>query len=100
MIRHKKLFGKIVFAAYDLMNDGYVQVSEKDNLKERYCLENADGIVWRWFSKEYLEEKKGFVYKGKSIQLLDYCKGFNIDGKRRPDDKLKLCFVTGEYMSF
>lgn len=95
MIRHKKLFGKFVFAAYDLMNDGYVQVSEKDNLKERYCLENADGIVWRWFSKEYLEEKKGFVYKGKSIQLLDYCKGFNIDGKRRPDDKLKLCFVTG-----
>ena len=26
---------------------------------------------------------------------MDYCKGFNIDGKRRSDDKLKLCFVTG-----
>ncbi|MDE7431207.1 MAG: hypothetical protein K2N34_04740 [Lachnospiraceae bacterium] len=95
MIKHKKLFGKVVFAPYDLLNDGYVQISEKDKLKERYCLENADGIVWRWFSKEYLEEKIGVVYKGKSIQLLDYCKGFDIKETQRSDDRLKFCFVAG-----
>lgn len=95
MIKHKKLFGKVVFAPYDILNDGYVQISEKEKLKERYCLENADGIVWRWYSKEYLEEKKGVVYKGKSIQLSDYCKGFKIKKTQDPDDRLKLCFVAG-----
>lgn len=95
MIRHKELYGKIVFAPYDIMNDGYVQISEKDKLKERYCLENADGIVWRWFSKEFLEKKKGFVYKGKAIQFLDYCMGFEVKKNNKSDNKLKLCFVQG-----
>lgn len=93
MIKHKELFGKIVFATYDVMNDGFVQISEKDKLEERYCLENADGIVWRWFSKEFLEEKKGFVFKGKSIQFVDYCKGFEIETNHELDDKVKICFV-------
>lgn len=95
MIRHKDVFGKIVFAAYDVVNDGYVDIRDSDKLSERYCMENADGIVWRWFSKEYLEEKKGFVYKGKSIQFPDYCKGFEIEKSEKSDDKLKLCFVQG-----
>lgn len=100
MIRHKNLFGKIVFAAYDVLNDGYVQIPEKDKLTERYCLENADGIVWRWFSKEFLEEKKGFVYKGKSIQFLDYCKGFDVKRDNKSDDRLKICFVQGGIYQF
>lgn len=95
LVRHKGLFGKMVFALYDIMNEGYVQISEKEKLMERYCLENADGIVWRWFSKEFLEEKKGFVYKGKSVQFLDYCKGIRIEKNYHSDDKLKLCFVLG-----
>ncbi|MBD5476931.1 MAG: hypothetical protein HDR17_13295 [Lachnospiraceae bacterium] len=95
MIRHRNLFGKIVFASYDVLNDGYVQISEKDKIMERYCLENADGIVWRWFSKEFLEKKKGFKYKGKSLQFLDYCKGFELDKSIKTDDMLKICFVQG-----
>lgn len=94
MIRHKDLFGKIAFAPYDVLNDGYV-MPEENKLTERYCLENADGVVWRWFSKNYLEEKKGFVYKGKSIQFLDYCKGFDIENDIKSDDKLKICFIQG-----
>ncbi len=95
MIRHRNLFGKIVFSPFDILNDGYVRVSEQQKLTERFCLENADGIVWRWFSKEFLEEKKGFIYKGKSIQFLDYCKGFHFDSGNQIDDKLRLCFVQG-----
>lgn len=100
MIRHKNLFGKVAFAAYDVLNDGYVQIPEKDKLTERYCLENADGIVWRWFSKEFLEEKKGFVYKGKSIQFLDYCKGVDVKRDNKSDDRLKICFVQGGIYQF
>lgn len=95
MIRHRSIFGKIAFAPYDVLNDGYVQISEKNKLMERYCLENADGVVWRWFSREYLERKKGFVYKGKAIQFLDYCKGFELDGGCSTDQLVKICFVQG-----
>ncbi len=95
MIRHKKLFGKIVMAVYDTLNDCYVQVSDFQLSTERYCLENADGVIWRFFSKEYLEEKKGFHYKGKSIQFLDYCAGYNIDENLNKDNGLKLCFIVG-----
>ncbi len=96
MIRHKAVFGKVVFAPYDVLNDGVVQISAKDKLTERYCLENADGVVWRWFSKEYLEDEKGFVYKGKSIQFLDYCKGFDVGNNSNiSDGRLKICGVQG-----
>lgn len=94
MIRHRSLFGRIVFAAYDVLNDGYVQITDKQKLTERYCLENADGVVWRWYSKEFLEEKKGFIYKGKSIQFLDYCGGYETGQYDDSDKKLKICFVV------
>lgn len=95
MLKHRNLFGKIVFASYDVLNDGYACVSEKQKLSEKYSLENADGIVWRWFSKEFLEETKGFIYKGKSIQFLDYCNGYEIENKERDKCELRLCFVAG-----
>lgn len=100
MIKHKSLFGKIVFAAYDVLNDGYVQVPDEKKRIERYCMENADGVVWRWFSKEYLEEKKGFAYKGKSIQFLDYCGGYDVSQYGSSDDRLKICLVLGEIHIF
>lgn len=95
MIRHRDLFGKIVFGTYDVLNDGYVQVSEQQKQSERYCLENADGVVWRWFSKQFLEEKKGFIYKGKSIQFFDYCGEYIAEEYNNLDNKLKLCFAAG-----
>ncbi len=95
MIRHKSIFGKTVIALYDVLNDGYVQVTEEQRLAEKYSLENADGIVWRWFSKEFLEEKKGFVYKGISIQFLDYCKGYKIENGIVNKEELQFCLVLG-----
>jgi len=96
MICHKSVFGKIVISLYDVMNDGYVYANEFQNYTERYVLENADGIVWRWFSKEFLEEKKGFVYNGKSIQFLDYCSICEISKNVNNDNILKLCMVVGD----
>lgn len=95
MIRHRDLFGKIVFGSYDVLNDGYVRISEQQKQSERYCLENADGVVWRWCSKQFLEEKKGFVYKGKSIQFFDYCGEYIPEKYNGTDSKLRLCFVAG-----
>lgn len=94
MIRHKDLFGKIVFAAYDVLNDGYAFISEEQKKAEKYALENADGIVWRWFSKEFLAEEKGFKYQGKSIHFLDYCNGYQVKVKQN-NSKLRLCFIAG-----
>ena len=96
MLKHKEHFGKVVLALYDVMNDGYTGRTEEELATEKYALEHADGIVWRWFSKEYLEQK-GFRYQGKSIQFLDYCyyesgsDGFG--GAVKPE--IKICFVSG-----
>lgn len=96
MIRCKRNFGKIVLALYDIMNFGYVGQSEEILSTEKYALEHADGILWRWFFKEYLE-KKGFQYQGKSLQFIDYCKDSKsvIIPRRKENLLVKLCFVVG-----
>lgn len=96
MIKNKKYFGKIIVALYDVLNDGYAGQEQRKLDCEKYALERADGIVWRWFSKESLE-RKGFYYQGKSIQFLDYCEHINFETPSISTDKhvIKLCQVTG-----
>lgn len=101
MLKNKQYFGKIVLELYDVLNDGIINQPQERLDTERYALENADGIVWRWFSKEYLEEK-GFVFQGKSIQFLDYCSCVEEDSFK-PDTEspiIKLCEVSGFADSF
>ncbi len=98
VLRYKMHFRPIVLGLYDVLNDGCVIEDTALLSSEKYALENADGVVWRWFSKEYLEKEKGFSYKGKSIQFHDYCGGYIKDNewKKRVDEKiLKLCNVEG-----
>lgn len=97
MLKNKQYFGKIVLALYDVMNDGFTGVEGDKLSTEKYALEHADGIVWRWFSKEYLEEKKGFRYQGKSMQFLDYCdhKTEEIIPQKSDSSVVKLCFIYG-----
>lgn len=95
MIQQKEQFGKIALELYDVMNGSY-NVDEKLLGIERYALENAEGVVWRYFAKEYLEKEFGFCYRGKSIQFIDCCAGDNLH--REIDDNsdiLKLCITFG-----
>ncbi|MBD5448780.1 MAG: hypothetical protein HDR28_01200 [Lachnospiraceae bacterium] len=96
MFKNKQYFGKVILALYDVLNDGYVGKEEEKLRTERYALEHADGIVWRWYSKEYLE-KKGFEWQGKSIQFLDYCNHELMDvvPNERNSSVVKLCAVEG-----
>lgn len=96
MLKMKQYFGKTVLALYDVMNDGYTGKTENELATEKYALEHADGIVWRWFSMDYLEDK-GFQYQGKSIQFLDYCnhkKQESIVNDTEPS-MVKICFISG-----
>lgn len=97
VIKNKTYFGKIAISLYDVMNDGYIADQSADKLKsEKYVLENADGIVWRWFSKEHLEGK-GFIFRGKSIQFLDCCNirdSYTNENKNLPSI-VRLCEVSG-----
>lgn len=97
MLKNKRCFGKIVISLYDILNDGYFGQPQSKRDSEKYALENADGIVWKWFSKESLE-KKGFHFEGKSILFLDYCDyldGSDINLPNVDCDVLKLCMVMG-----
>ncbi len=97
MLKNKKYFGKIVLSLYDIVNDGFIIDQPVSKLEcEQFALENADGVVWRWFSKSFLENK-GFRFQGKSIQFLDCCNNnkeimIQID---RDSSIIKLCEVCG-----
>ncbi len=101
-IRHNELWGKTVFAPQEILKGSFINIPENTFIYEKYCLENADGIVWRYFSKEYLEKKWGYVYKGESIQLLDNCSGYLLKKRemRLLEEKLKICCVVSHIDSF
>lgn len=98
MLKNKKYFGKVVIGLYDILNDGgYTGLPQSRYVTEKYALENADGIVWKWFSQQTLEEK-GFCIQGKSILFMDYC---DVDCENYAEYTdtdsgiLKLCMVGG-----
>lgn len=92
LIRHKKSIGKIVTERYDVLGDGYLGYQQEIK-REKYALENADGVVWRYFSKELLEQK-GYKFRGKSIQFVDWCGNYQIVNETHYDEKVKLCWVV------
>lgn len=104
ILQYKTYFRPIVLGLYDVLNDGYVMEYNEQLLEsERYALEYSDGIVWRWYSKEYLEQKKKFVFHGKSIQFIDYCGNYlKQDSCRATGDSkiLKLCTIQGSFWDF
>lgn len=104
MLRYKMYFRPIAVGLYDVLNDGYVIEDTTLLSSEKYVLENADAVVWRYFSKEYLEKEKEFSYGGKSILFHDYCGGYFKDDEEKSEKMggiLKLCNVQGffEYFS-
>ena len=72
IIQQKKIFGKIVSFRYDVMInvDGH-EICDKKRQNEKFFLEEADGIVLRYFYEDVLETI-GIKIKGKYLQFLDY----------------------------
>lgn len=90
MTAFRQYFGKIILAPYDIRNGTIIEEDKQINELERYCFENADGIIWRYFAKDFLEKKLGFSYKAISIFIPDCCENYKI-GKRSENDLLRLC---------
>lgn len=86
----KEYFGKIVLAPYDIRNGSIIGDDEWVYTVEKYCFENADGIIWRYFSENFLKEKLGFAYKGNSIFIPDCCTNYEINEGNKCG-KLKIC---------
>lgn len=101
MLNLKSVYGKIIIDIHDVLKGTYyLDITEKQFEDERKSLENADGIVWRYFAKEYLETKYGYKYNGRSIQFLDCCYGEKRPIKKNNDKKIKICYVSATIGSF
>ena len=93
--KNKRQIGKVIFAPYDLYSGmGMPQLENKGYMKmEKDLLENSDGVVWRYQSRNFLSKKYGYQYKGKSVDFWDYCESCDIDERYSESDVLKLCFL-------
>jgi len=102
LIRHKDELGKIIYSEYDLFW-GYYRNSFKKSAKravekEKYCFENADGICFRDWGGNFLEQYSDYNIKGKWIMLLDGCSEIKVKPGHFSSDELHLCYV-GEVRS-
>ncbi|MCM1231275.1 MAG: hypothetical protein NC489_14235 [Ruminococcus flavefaciens] len=101
LIKNKKELGKVVYSAYDLFW-GYYRNSIKKSAKiavekEKFCLENADGICFRDWGEDFLRENSNYKI-GRCVQLFDGCVGWKDTGTILNEDELSLCYV-GEVRS-
>lgn len=98
MIFNKDKFGKIIFGEYDVQNIGKMSTNPGHYyLTEQYAIENADGVVWRWYEAEnYLTQQCGFHCKGKTIQFYDFCSECYQNIRLEEDQKLKFCMLLSQ----
>lgn len=101
-IHYREIWGRVVIAPYETFIGSFVNISEEIFEKEKFCLENADAVVWRYFSKEYLENKMGYRFKGESVHLLDNCGGYELSNRFNEcsNGKLRLCCVVSQIECF
>lgn len=102
-IHYRDIWGKVVVAPYETFIGCFINISENMIKEEKFCLENADAVVWRYFSKEYLERKMGYRFKGESVHLLDNCGGYELPfriNECSSDGRLKLCCVVAQIGCF
>lgn len=101
LIKNKDQLGKIIYSEYDLLwgfcTNIYKKSAERALARERFCFEHADGICFRDFGGQFLEERSDYKIKGKWISFLDYCSGIKINKKIREDSELHLCYAGQVY---
>ena len=94
----KGMLAPLVFENYDIGNgmyrEGYVEKYLLE--KEKYCVENADGICCRGYEIDYLYENLNFKIHGKIIKFFDYCQKGEIPVLNMDENRpLSLCYVGG-----
>lgn len=76
-VRHRP--GKIVFDDYDVLagtlQDNFARPFRRLIEKERFCLENADGLCCRDLETQSVKRQLGYRFRGKRILLWDCCWG-------------------------
>lgn len=98
MTKFKEFFGKIIFMPYDLSigcNPCYYTINFY--ISERYALENADGVVFRYLdAADYLSNDFNIVFKRKPLTFMDYCEEVVplSASKKTNDNKLKIANVA------
>lgn len=73
LIRNKTQLGKIVYDQYDIYRGFVTNQLDAIGEREKYCLENADGLCCRMFETQHLKHKFHYHFNGKRILFLDYC---------------------------
>lgn len=93
LICKKDVLGKIVYDQYDIYR-GFVSNNLDEKAKrEKFCLENADGLCCRMFETQYLKKNFNYKFKGKRILFLDYC--WNTYKFTSPQKRENIRFVYG-----
>jgi hypothetical protein len=99
LVKLQDYIGNVVFENYDIANGFYTNIDEKHLQIERYCMENARGVIVRWFSMEDIFDMLDFRIKGKTFRFLDYCSGETNPvvrkGSRDESRELTICYVGG-----
>lgn len=73
LIKKKNDLGKIVYDQYDVYR-GLSSIFIRDCVeREKYCMENADGLCCRNFETQFLKHKYNYKFNGERILFLDYC---------------------------
>ena len=96
LLQHE-YFGKIIYAPYDIRHGSYSNIPTNMYKSERYSLEHADGVIWRYLhNKEYLKEKFNIIQGNLSIEFLDYADSVKLDVTKKKNDILRLCWVVSQ----
>ncbi|MCI8844816.1 MAG: hypothetical protein HFI04_00315 [Lachnospiraceae bacterium] len=95
LIRKKNILGKVVYDQYDIYRGFFTDTLDEIGKREKYCLENADGLCCRMFETQYLKHTYHYQFKGKRLLFLDYCWN-DVDVDSKPEkDGTSLKFVYG-----
>lgn len=95
LVKHKKIFGTVVFENYDLLSGYYLNIDINHILMEQYLLEHADGVVYREFDLDYITHEMGISVTSNNIRIVDGCLD-NRDVRTVDENKvLELCYVGG-----
>ncbi|MBQ9361070.1 MAG: hypothetical protein IJT96_08555 [Lachnospiraceae bacterium] len=94
MCQFKYIFGKIIFTANDIVHGTYIGFPYYYYESERYALENADGIVWRYYSQNFIHQRFNINYGGKSIRFPDYCDDDTLYSMKKGDKLRFVCIIN------